>query len=292
MGGATAQVDSHSMNRRCAGTLFSMARRSRKSHSPTKPLVRPPFRIGMVDARAVVGELRQLHEDAEDPSVERMPADDEVYGALLYAEKHLGSLSRLPPERQKEAALKRVQLWEYLREQADAHQSRAVADARAAGAEWAELAPVLAVKAPSAAYNKALRLKAAELTENASDGGPVRRTPEAVIRAERHLARQQEAEQRAQEAARERHHLLVPVARGLLEHRDGLVLDEDVEYWLDEVEEVMPSCATPTQMISLNRYLDAAVRAMGKLEQRTARPVATTHQARLALSAAVEFLAH
>ncbi len=268
-----------------------MARRTRKSPSPTKLLVKPPVKIGSINAGAVVAELRRLHEDAEDPSVERMPADDEIFSALQYVEKRVRALHRLTPEAQKAAALKRVRLWEYLREQADIHQTRAVADARDAGAEWAELAPVLAVQAPSAAYNKAKRLKAAALTEDTPGAGPVRRTPEAVIDAERRLARRRESEQRAQEAARQRHHLLKPVAARLLRNRDGLVLEEDAEYWLDEVAEVLPSCSTPTQMLSLNRYLSATVRALQKLEQRDARPVATTDQSRLALSAAAEFLA-
>ncbi|MFJ2952902.1 hypothetical protein ACIO8H_35615 [Streptomyces sp. NPDC087226] len=240
---------------------------------------------------AAVGELRQLHEEAEDPSVERMAADDEVFSVLLYAEKHASALRKLPPEKRKAAALKRVQLWEYLRERAEVHQARAVTDARAAGAEWIELAPVLAVKVASAAYNKAKRLQAAVLADDTAHSELVRRTPEAVVAAERRLVRRREAEQRAQEAARHRHHLLVPVAQRLLDHRDGLVLDEDVEYWLDEVAEALPNCSTPTQMVGLRRYLDATVRALSKLEQRTARPVTTHDEARLALSAAVECLA-
>ncbi|MFI8194680.1 hypothetical protein ACIF8T_39275 [Streptomyces sp. NPDC085946] len=247
--------------------------------------------IGKIDVVAVVGELRQLHEEAEDPSIERMPADEEVYSALLYAEKHADALRRLTPQQQKRGALLRIRLWEYLRERADVHQARAVAEARAAGAHWAELAPALAVKAPSAAYNKAKRLQAAVLAEKPHDAGQVRRTPEAVIQAERRIAHQQEAERRAQEAIQRRHHLLVPVAQRLLEHRTGLVLDDDAEYWLDEVAEVLPHCSTTTQMVGLNRYLSAVVRALKKLEQRTACPVTTTDEARLALAAAVEFLA-
>ncbi|MGW4024058.1 hypothetical protein [Streptomyces sp. NPDC005009] len=268
-----------------------MAGRVRKSPPPTKPLVKAAARVGKIDAVAVVGDLRRLHEEAEDPSIERMAVDDEVFGALLYAEKHAAALRRLPSEKQKAAALKRVQLWEYLRERAEIHQARAVADARAAGAEWIELAPALAVKAASAAYNKAKRLQAAVLADDTAHSEPVRRTPEAVVAAERRLARRREAEQRAQEAARHRHRLLVPVAQRLLDHRDGLVLDEDAEYWLNEVAEVLPHCGTPTQMVSLDRYLNAAVRALSKLEQRTARPVTTDDEARPALSAAIEFLA-
>ncbi|MET9760000.1 hypothetical protein ABZ016_13225 [Streptomyces sp. NPDC006372] len=267
-----------------------MASRIRKPSPPTKPLVKQRTQVGKLDATAVVGELRQLHEDAEDPSVERMPADNETYSALLYAEKHASALRRLPPERQQQAALKRVQLWQYLRERAEIHQARAVADARAAGAEWQQLAPALAVNAANAAYNKAKRLKAAAWMEDAPGAEPVRRTPEAVAATEQRLSRERAAERRAQEAAQRRHQSLMPVAGRLLEQRSGLVLDEDAEYWLDEVAEVLSSCSTPTQMVSLSRYLSAAVRALGNAEKRLALPAATTNEAHLALSAAVAFL--
>jgi hypothetical protein len=59
-----------------------MARPSKKSTTATKPLVRTPFRLGAVDAAAIIGQLRQLHEEADDEDVDRMPADDELFGAL------------------------------------------------------------------------------------------------------------------------------------------------------------------------------------------------------------------
>jgi len=265
-----------------------MTRRARSSARPTKPLIRAPMRIGPLDAPAVVGELRQMHEDAEDPDVERMPADDELFGALLYAEKHAQALRRQSPQVQQAAALKRVQLWEYLREQTEFHQARAVDDARAAGAQWIELAPAMAVAAPSAAYNKAKRLKAVELIDETPRANHVRRTPEAVLEAERRIALEQAAERRAQEAAQRRHELLVPVATRLLEQREALLRDDDAEYWLEEIEAVLPHCQTPLQMVSLKRYLDAALRALTKLERQTAGSVALTEDARLALSAALE----
>ncbi|MFI8221477.1 hypothetical protein [Streptomyces sp. NPDC085932] len=269
-----------------------MPRHSRKPFSPTNPLVRKPVRIGKITAAAAVAELRQLHEAAEDPYVERMPAPDEVYSSLLYAERHAEALRVLPLERRKAAALIRIRLWEYLRERADVHQARAVADARVMRTEWAELAPALAVKAPSAAYNKAKRLLAAALADASPDAPPVRRTPEAVVEVERRITRQREADERAAEAARKQHHLLVPVAQRLLENRPGLVLDEDAEYWLDELAEVLPNCSTPTQMLGLARYLSAAVRALTKLERNRAQPVARTDEARLALSAAADIAPH
>ncbi|MEW2290407.1 hypothetical protein [Streptomyces sp. NPDC047841] len=265
-----------------------MKKRVRSASRPTKPLLKPPMRIGSLDAPAVVGELRKMHEDAEDPDVERMPADDELFGALVYAEKHVQALRGQPPEVQRAAALKRVQLWEYLREQTEIHQARAVDDARRAGAQWIELAPALAVGAPNAAYNKAKRLKAVQLIDGTPHAQPVRRTPEAVLDAERRIALEKAAERRAQEAAQRRHELLVPVAARLLEQRQSLQCDEDADYWLEEIEAVLPHCQTPLQMVSLNRYLDAALRALAKVEKRTGRSPASTEEARLALAAAVE----
>ncbi|MEU9230255.1 hypothetical protein AB0D40_38725 [Streptomyces massasporeus] len=269
-----------------------MARSGRRASSAAEPLVKPQMRVGRIDAVAAVAELRRLHESAGDPGVERMPADDEIYGALLHAEKNASALRTLSQEAQRAAALHRVRLWEYVRERADVHQARAVATARAAGAEWLHLAPALAVRAASAAYNKARRLHAALLTDETPRTPPVRRTPEAVREAERHRAQRKAAEQREQEEARQRNHVLMPVAHRLLENRAGLAPDEDVEYWLDEMAEVLPSCATPTQMVSLERYLNAALRAVARFEQRTARPVATTEEARTALAAARHWQTH
>ncbi|MBE8478013.1 hypothetical protein IQ210_44450 [Streptomyces sp. 3R004] len=81
---------------------------------------------------------------------------------------------------------------------------------------------------------------------------------------------------------------MVPVAARLLEHRESLVRDDDVDYWLEEIEAVLPHCRTPLQMVSLNRYLDAALRALTKLEKESAGSVALTEEARLAVDAAVE----
>ncbi|GAA3906218.1 hypothetical protein MBT84_47220 [Streptomyces sp. MBT84] len=267
-----------------------MAKPQRRNPRPASPLVKAPVLIGNLDAVAVVGRLRQLHEDAEDPNVERMPADNEIYAALLYAERHASALRRIAVESQKQAALHRVELWEYLRERAEIHQAQAVVDARAAGVEWSQLAPALAVSAPSAAYNKAKRLRAASLSDARPQQVRLRRTPEAVAAAESRLAKEMAVEQRAQSAAQQRHRLVFPAAQSLVSQRDGLLLDEDAEYWLDEVEAVLPSCDTPTQMISLGRYLGAAVRALRKLEQHTAEPVAMTEEARAALAAAASVI--
>ncbi|MFJ3311056.1 hypothetical protein ACIPSA_50675 [Streptomyces sp. NPDC086549] len=267
-----------------------MPRRTRKSLSPTKPLLRTPLRVGNLDAAAIVGELRQLHEEAEDPSIDRMPDDAELFRALLYVEKHASVLK--DDQAQRDGAVKRVTLWQYLREQVDLHQAKAVEDARSAGTEWADLMPALAVSTPSAAYNKATRLRAAALTAASQEGQAVRRTPEAVLAAERQLEIRAAAERRAAEEASRRHALLVPVARRLVRCRSGFVDDEDVEFWLDQIEAVLPSCHTATQMVSLGTYLEALVRALKKIEQHTAQPAGCSDESRSAHAAAAELLAH
>lgn len=263
-----------------------MPRPTRRTPNPTKPLVRTPNRIGHLDAAALVGRLRQLHEDAEDKDVERMPDDDELFRALLYLESHTGALKDTTAR--KAAAIERVRLWEYLREQVDLHQSRAIADARAADVQWRELAPALAVNTSSAAYNKASRLKAASLTDASLGELPVRRTPEAVAEAERKLAARAAAERQTQHEATRRHSLLAPVAQRLLDHRAGLSDDDEVTYWLDEIAEVLPHCETPTQKVALSIYLGAAVRELKRVEKRTEKPATTNAGARLAYAAAVD----
>ncbi|MFJ2007983.1 hypothetical protein [Streptomyces chartreusis] len=263
-----------------------MARRARKSAAPTKPLLKTPARIGKLDTAAVIGELRQLHEDAEDKNVGRMPADEELFGTLLYLEANAGALKS--EETQRQAAIARVRLWEYLREQADLHQAKAIEHARAAGVEWTDLVPALAVNTPSAAYNKAKRLQAAVLTQGAMDGRPVRRTPEAVIEAEQQAAARAAAARRAEEEAARRYALLAPVAQRLLEHRADLDDGGEVTYWLDQIAAVLPRCQTPTQLVSLRTYVEAFVREMRKTERAAGRPAASTTEARLAYAAAVD----
>ncbi|MEU6709610.1 hypothetical protein [Streptomyces wuyuanensis] len=257
-----------------------MEHRTRKSARPTKPLLKAPVRIGTLDTAAIVGQLRQLHEDAEDRDIERMPADSELFQALLYLESRKAALKNV--EAQRAAGIARVQLWEYLREQVDLHQAQAIEDARTAKATWAELVPALAVNAASAAYNKAKRLRAAALTAASNGDLPVRRTPEAVIEVERQMAARAAAERRAEEAARRRHELVLPIAQQLLEHRTGLPDDEDVTYWLDEIAEVLPHCETPTQKVSLSTYVQAVVRELRKIQERGNLARMTTDEARLA----------
>ncbi|MFI1169084.1 hypothetical protein ACH4UM_37345 [Streptomyces sp. NPDC020801] len=261
-----------------------MPRPVRKSAPPTKPLLKPPVRVGTLDSVALIGQLRHLHEQAEDQNVAKMPADEELFGALLYLEANAGALKN--QEARRTSAITRVKLWEYLREQADVHQAAAVEDSRAANVEWAALAEPLAVNTPSAAYNKAKRLRAPTLTDPERGDRPVRRTPEAVLEAERQAAVRAAAERRAQNEAARRHALLAPVAQRLLEHRVGLDDDDEVTFWLDQIAAVLPNCQTPTQFVSLETYVLAVVRELRKVERTTARPAATTVDAQLAYAAA------
>ncbi|RPF24759.1 hypothetical protein [Streptomyces sp. TLI_185] len=266
-----------------------MARTARKSAAPTKPLLKPPVRIGNLDTAALVGELRQLHEDAEDESVGQMPADEELFGALLHLEANAGALKG--EEARRKAAIARVKLWEYLREQADVHQAKAVEDARHANAEWAQLVPALAVRTVSAAYNKATRLRAAALTDDSRGvDSPVRRTPEAVLDVERRAALREAEARRVEQEAAHRHRLLAPVAQRLIEHRAGLDDGGEVTDWLDEIATVLPDCNTPIRVVSLQTYVAAAVRELRKIERTTARPAASTPDAQLAYEAAAELI--
>lgn len=227
-----------------------------------------------------------MHEEAEDPSVDRMPDDEELFKALLYLERQAGCLK--DDQARRDAAIKRVRLWQYVREQADVHQAKAVADARSARAEWADLMPALAVNTPSAAYNKATRLRVAAL---AAQGEPaVRRTPEAVLAAERRIEARAIATRRAEEEAARRHELLVPVAQRLLDCRSALAEDDDVEFWLEQMEAVLPHCTTATQMVSLGTYLEALVRVLRKLGRHSPQAVCSTSEARSAYAAAEELL--
>ncbi|GHI10336.1 hypothetical protein Scel_86570 [Streptomyces cellostaticus] len=215
-----------------------------------------------------------------------MPDDEELFKALVYLERQAGALK--DDQARRDAAITRVRLWQYVREQADVHQARAVADARSARAEWADLMPALAVNTPSAAYNKATRLRAAAL---AAQGEPaVRRTPEAVLEAERRIEARALATRRAEEEAARRHELLVPVAQRLLDCRSELAEDEDVEFWLEQIEAVLPHCTTATQMVSLGTYLEALVRVLRKLGRQDPQAACSTDEARAACAAAEELL--
>lgn len=265
-------------------------KRAKATVDPTAPLVRPSSQPPRMDAPAVIAELRQIHENAEDPRVERMPGDDELWGALLYLEEHASVLDKADEKIRAEAAVKRAALWEYLRAQIDSHQLKAVDQARAAGAEWARIAPALAVRSPSAAFNKAARLRATSLTDDdgTRHGRPVRRTPEAVAQVLERKAQAAAVDRRREAAARSRHQTVLLVARSLLDHRADLADAAEVQYWLDEMREVLTDCTTATQMVSLETYVGAVARELQLVQRAQRLPAARTEAARMAFSAAVE----
>ncbi|MEU3795966.1 hypothetical protein [Streptomyces fructofermentans] len=246
------------------------------------------MRIGRLDVAAVIGELRHLHETAEDRSIDQMPSDEELYGALLYLEANSGALKS--QEARRTAALRRVQLWEYIREQADIHQGKAIDDARQAAAAWSDLAPVLAVRVPSAAYNKAMRLRAAVISGSPTGEQLLRRTPEAVLEAEKQAELKAAANRRAAAEAARRHTLLAPVARRLIECRQALDDDDEVTFWLDQVEAVLPDCRTPTQLVSLETYVRAVARELRKSGRSAGHDSPMASDAQLAVAAAVELI--
>lgn len=260
-----------------------MVNRSRRVPPPAaSPLRKAPVRPGPLNAAGLVAELRKLHEDGGDPAVERMPEDTELWGALEHAERHAPAVK--DPTLRKNAALKRVELCEYLRQQIDLHQSRAVQDAREAGAQWAELVGPLAVGAPSGAYTKARRLLAAELSEK-PEVGPLRRTPEAVTRVEAELAAAERATFREELRASLRHEATLRVARRLHAVREDLRRDDDADYWLEQIAAVVDDCRTPRQFASLAVYVTAALRHLRRWEEHTGRPAALTDTASEVLDA-------
>lgn len=260
--------------------MASRSSRPARRRNLDTPLSRPRIRVGQIDATGIASELRQLHEKAEDPSVERMPEAAELWGVLLYAEQHAQALKT--PAARKEASLKRTLLWEYLKEQVDPHQERAVRDAVEAGAEWAEIASYYAVKGPSGAYQKARRQHAAVLS--AEDGAvPVRRTPEAVARAEAERAAAERAERQQERVEAQRHAVTAQVARTLLAAREGLRVDDEADYWLEQAETVLEDCRTPKQFASLAVYLSAALRYLDRPERYGGPSAAVTAQGREAL---------
>lgn len=88
-----------------------------------------------------------------------------------------------------EAAVLHAKLWQYLREQADAGQLKAIEDDRAADVSWHHLTEALCVTSKQGVYQKARRLKA----EQVRDPGE-RRTPEIACEHEDCVAAEQRAE--------------------------------------------------------------------------------------------------
>jgi hypothetical protein len=182
-------------------------------------------------------------------------------------------------------------LWQWLREQIDVHQLRAVDDARSADVEWSRLVRPLGVESVPGAHNKVRRMRAAEAGAN---GTPVRRTPEAVTAAlAARAAEEAQARARAQ-AALARAGRILTTARLICAQACDLLTDDgegDIEYWIGEVEAVLADveeagAPTEVQVASLAACLSRASQGIRRLARTRGGRAARTEQAAAALDAA------
>lgn len=165
-----------------------------------------------------------------------------------------------------EAAVLRATLWQYLREQADAGQLKAIEDGRAAGVPWHHFTEALCVTSKQGAYQKARRLKA----EQVRDPGE-RRAPENAREHEDRVAAEQRAERTLMLVQERRFPVARQIGRLLLEHRDGIVLDSWATYWLGEIAETIDDRDDPAERARFTGRVESFVRAVhGHARQQSA----------------------
>lgn len=115
----------------------------KSSKTAARPLSkRPPIRLGQIKTGRIVKRLREPHELGGDPALERFPASEELFLVLERAQTWAGRLKQpedSPVNVVGEAAVVRAKLWQYVREQADAGQLKAIEDGRAAGVPWTHI---------------------------------------------------------------------------------------------------------------------------------------------------------
>lgn len=246
-------------------------RRRRVGSDPSSPLVKEPPKLGKVQVVRLLTELVALHEKGGDPYVEQMPepTEDLLLGVLRHAETHG---RRLQPDRLRgEAALRRTRLWQYLFEQVPVRQSAAVEDARAVGIEWHELVEPLAVSKPNGAYNKAKRLKGTALRVDV-EGRPLRRTPEAVARAEADYAEAERVRRLRAQAAVAEYECVRTRAQEFLERWEeieaGDVPDATGElwgtWWLEQIEIMLEEQPTEKTQVALAAAVEALTDHLAK----------------------------
>lgn len=266
-----------------------MPKRRPRSPDPAAPLTRPRPRLGDIAMPQVALRLRDLLEQqlAETSS---LPAAEELYSLLVFAERASRRIG--DPEVRGEVAVDRAMLWQWLREQIDAHQLRAVDDARAAHVEWARLVKPLGVESVPGAHNKVRRMQAAQAV--GVDGAPVRRTPEAVTAALAARAAEEAQERLRAHAALAQTGRILAAARSLIAHSCDLLTDDsegDIEYWLGELEAVLADvdrtgAPSEAQVSSLLACLSRASLLIRSLAESSHRSAARTDQAAAALTAA------
>ncbi|MFF4806166.1 hypothetical protein ACFY1U_48685 [Streptomyces sp. NPDC001351] len=99
--------------------------------------------------------LRELYQVGGDPEFERFPAFDELLLVLRHTERTASKLkvdtAKVDPKDvMGEAAVIRAKLWQYLREQADAGQLKAIESGRAVGMPWCSFNEALCVSTNTA----------------------------------------------------------------------------------------------------------------------------------------------
>lgn len=249
-----------------------------------RPAVKPlPKGAGQIDPHAAVDRLRELHEAAGDREVERFPASEELWSALLYTDRRAGALGA---QACGEAAVLRALLWRYVMEQAEAFQLRAVEHGREAGVEWSGFCEALGVESPQGAYQRARRLKAAQVRSRPGE----RRSPEFARDHEERLAEEERERRIRQSAELRRFEEVRQTCQLLLEHRDGLVLDDAANEWVSELAHVLADRRTPAEQAALIVYLRQTVDEIHQLARRTNRPSSSTPEAHRALKQATDLV--
>lgn len=242
---------------------------------------RSAIRVGQIDALGMTDRLRKLHEAGRDPDFERFPDPSELFLVLRYTERQASSLSE---EARGAAAVLRATLWQYIREQADAGQLRAINDGREVGVPWHCFNEALCVTTRHGAYQKALRLRAEQVREPHE-----RRSPETAHAHEKRRLAEERAEYVRVTSQARRFTLAQRIARQLLEHRNGLTVDEMAEYWLDELSTTIDDRDTAFHRANFCGFLESFVRSVHQLARDRNQPTTTTDGARHALALATEF---
>ncbi|MER6256289.1 hypothetical protein ABT224_33560 [Streptomyces sp. NPDC001584] len=246
---------------------------------------RPARRMTGVHPRIVAAELYELHAAANrgEDYLADWPGDSELYGVLVFAQAHAGRLKDQGALQQ--AALYRIQLAEWLREQADPLQLQAIDDARAAATAWERIALVLgfvqragetATPLASSAWKRARRLRVAV------HGGPEDRRQPEVAQVIETRAVQEELLRRERERVEDiRYPAMDRAARALLHHfRAGdLLVDADDGFWWGELAEAVDDRQSVSERATLVVYVRGAVRETFDYAVRTGQAPALTDEA-------------
>ncbi|WP_241845046.1 hypothetical protein [Streptomyces silvensis] len=247
-----------------------------------------------MDPRVLAGQLYELHARAERSGeqgyLERWPGDGETHGVLVFAQAHA---DRLTGEAYQEAALLRITLAEWLRQQADPLQLRALDDARGAGVRWDRVAVALQyVNAegeanPSSAFNRHAALKVAV------HGEPEDRRQPHVARIIEARAAQAEVHRRERERAEDaRYPKLDALARALLRHVEAgkILTDPDDDFWWSELGEVVDDRRDASERANLVVYVRGAIRETASYARRSGKAPAGTEEAWRVLESAASLV--